>query len=154
MPSCAGVPSHLHMNQDQRSAPRVLKRVCGGHDTRTNNRSQLCKSRCGGVMSWKKRRDRKRGRRSSRKNVCARACTDNPVNVFKKRAAVAHNFENFRYSYNYGRTNRDPDTSSMYHVANNLVDRSESSDDTASGIMCRVKTQLHCSKCPRPHTYT
>jgi len=47
----AGVPSHLHMNQDQRSAPRVLKRVCGGYDTRTNNRSQLCKSRCGGVMS-------------------------------------------------------------------------------------------------------
>lgn len=50
--------------------------------------------------------------------ISVRARTDNPVNAFKKRAAVAHNFENFRYSYNYGRTNRDPDTSSMYHVAN------------------------------------
>lgn len=41
----------------EKRTERVLKRVCGGHDTRTNNRSQLCKSRCGGVMSWKKRRE-------------------------------------------------------------------------------------------------
>lgn len=65
---------------------RVLKRVCGGHDTRTNNRSQLCKSRRGGVMSWKKRRENEKEEDESLAEVRARARArvDNSVNAFRR----------------------------------------------------------------------
>lgn len=65
---------------------RVLKRVCGGHDTRTNNRSQLCKSRCGGVMSWKKRRESEKEEDGPLAEMRARV--DNSINAVRRRDAV------------------------------------------------------------------
>jgi len=83
------------MNQDQRSVPRVPKRVCGGHDTRTNNRSQLCKSRYGGAVSLKnkKKSEKERGREKEGREegfsrTSARVREDNLVNALKKRVAV------------------------------------------------------------------
>lgn len=38
----------------------VPERVRSGHDTGTNNRSQLCKSRCSCTMSWQKKSRRER----------------------------------------------------------------------------------------------
>lgn len=79
------------MNQDQRSVPRVPKRVCGGHDTRTNNRSQLCKSRYGGAVSLKNKkrrtREKERGEEESFSRRNARMRENNLVNALKKRVA-------------------------------------------------------------------
>lgn len=74
---CAGVPGHLHMNQDQRRAPRIPKRVCGGHDTRTNNRSQLCKSRLRwrDVLGTREKKTRKEQRPKKRRGRSASRLT-------------------------------------------------------------------------------
>lgn len=80
------------MNQDQRRALRVPELVCG-HDTRTNNRSQLCKSwlQWRDVLGKRKKKkeersnDRKRGEKeASRGKFCAHAgARISPVNVFE-----------------------------------------------------------------------
>lgn len=48
-----GSPSFAYESGSEERT-EVPERVRSGHDTGTNNRSQLCKSRCSCTMSWKK----------------------------------------------------------------------------------------------------
>lgn len=89
------------MNQDQRRALRVPKRVCGGHDTRTNNRSQLCKSWSRwrdvlmprGKKETERSNDRKRGEKEALRAENSAHTRISPINAFENNGATAQSFD-------------------------------------------------------------